>query len=123
MIKKKKVLVVDDSKLILKMITDELDTRGFEVVTVPDGVQALKKTKESKPDIIILDLILPGLSGEQVCKEIRRDEGSCDIPVIMLTAKNTDADKIIGRVIGADCYIPKPFKMDDLLKEITRLIK
>jgi two-component system alkaline phosphatase synthesis response regulator PhoP len=123
MIKKKRVLVIDDSKLILKIISDELENRGFEVIAVTDGAQGLKKTKESKPDIIILDLILPELSGEQVCKEIRRDEGSSGIPVIMLTAKNTDADKIIGRVIGADCYIPKPFAMDNLLNEITRLIK
>ena len=121
--KTKKALVVDDSKLILQMIADELAARGFDVVAVSDGVEALKKTKESKPDIIILDLILPGLSGEQVCREIKRDEGSCDIPVIMLTAKNTDTDKIIGRVIGADCYIPKPFEMPNLLNEIDRLIK
>lgn len=121
--KTKKALVIDDSKLILQMITDELAARGFDVVAVSDGVEALKKAKEYKPDIIILDLILPGLSGEQVCREIRRDEGSCDIPVIMLTAKNTDTDKIIGRVIGADCYIPKPFEMPRLIDEIARLIK
>jgi DNA-binding response OmpR family regulator len=123
MIKKKRVLVIDDSRLILKIISDELENRGFEVIAVADGAQGLKITKDSRPDIIILDLILPGLSGEQVCKEIRRDEESSGIPVIMLTAKNTDADKIIGRVIGADCYIPKPFAMDNLLNEITRLIK
>ncbi|MCK9594546.1 MAG: response regulator [Candidatus Omnitrophica bacterium] len=123
MINKKKVLVIDDSKLILTMIADELEMRGFEFIAVSDGAQGLKKVKESKPDIIILDLILPGLSGEEVCREIRRDERTFDIPVIMLTAKNTDADKIIGKVIGADCYIPKPFEMDNLLKEITRLIK
>jgi len=123
MIKKKKVLVIDDSRLILKIISDELENRGFEVIAAADGVQGLKITKDSRPDIIILDLILPGLSGEQVCKEIRRGEESSGIPVIMLTAKDTDADKIIGRVIGADCYIPKPFAMDNLLNEITRLIK
>lgn len=115
--------MIDDSRLILKIISDELENRGFEVIAAADGVQGLKITKDSRPDIIILDLILPGLSGEQVCKEIRRGEESSGIPVIMLTAKDTDADKIIGRVIGADCYIPKPFAMDNLLNEITRLIK
>ena len=123
MVNKKKILVIEDSRLILKIIADELESRGFEVVAVTDGAQGLKETKEARPDLIILDLILPGLSGEQVCKEIRRDEASFDIPVIMLTAKNTEADKIIGRVIGADCYIPKPFEMGNLLNEIARLIK
>jgi len=123
MIKKKKVLVIEDSKLVLQIITDELEDHGFDVIAVTDGAQGLKKTKESKPDLIILDLILPELSGEQVCREIRKDEEFFDTPVIMLTAKNTDADKIIGRVIGADCYIPKPFEISNLLNEITRLIK
>jgi orotate phosphoribosyltransferase len=83
----------------------------------------LNKARKEKPDIVVLDLMLPGRCGEEACKEIRKDDAIGSTPVIMLTAKSTDVDAIIGKVIGADAYIIKPFDVNKLLAEVNRLVK
>jgi DNA-binding response OmpR family regulator len=119
---KKKILIIEDSKLLSTILEAKFKEKEFEVFISFNGEDGLEKAKQTRPDIIILDLILPKLSGEYVCKQIRNDEQLKDTPIIMLTAKDSDVDKVIGRVIGADTYLPKPFDMDALLKEIDRLV-
>jgi len=119
---KKKVLIIEDSAFISRILESRFIKEGFEVSVCPDGESGLMAAKSKKPDLIILDLILPKLSGETVCKEIRKDEALKAVPVVMLTAKNSEADKIIGRVIGADKYLQKPFDADKLFKEVRELI-
>lgn len=122
MVNKKKVLIVEDSNLICAILEGGLREKGFEVVICHDGQCGLRVAQEENPDIIILDLILPQLPGEEVCRHIKRDPKTENIPVIMLTAKNAEADRVIGRVLGADAYIGKPFKIEDLLVQIQSLI-
>ena len=100
-----------------------LERLGYDVIVAKDGQEGLTKAKEEKVDLIILDLMLPKLPGEVVCKQIRKDEQAGGIPIIMLTGKDRDADEVIGRVIGADSYIVKPFEFSVLIAEITKLIK
>jgi DNA-binding response OmpR family regulator len=118
----KKILIIEDSKLLSTMLEARFREKEFEVLVSSDGADGLQKAKEKSPDIIILDLILPKLSGEYVCKEIRNDQRLKQTRIIMVTTKDNDADRIIGKVIGADIYLPKPLDMDKLLQEIERLI-
>jgi DNA-binding response OmpR family regulator len=119
---KKKILIIEDSKLLSTMLEARFREKEFEVLVSSDGEEGLEQAKEKRPDIIILDLILPKLSGEYVCKEVRNDQRLKQTRIIMVTTKDNDADRIIGRVIGADSYLPKPLDMDKLLQEIERLI-
>ena len=119
---KKKVLIIDDSRFAVAFVRPRLEQMGFEVIAAGEGGLGLRLAKEERPDLVILDLVLPGMSGEHVCKEIRRDESIQKTPIIMLTAKSTDVDKVIGRVIGADEYIAKPFDLDELAAVVQRVI-
>ncbi len=115
-----KVLVVDDEKLIVKGIRFSLEQDGMEVDCAYDGESALQMAKENEYDIVLLDVMLPGLSGFEVCQGIREFS---DVPVIMLTAKGDDMDKILGLDYGADDYITKPFNILEVkarIKAITR---
>lgn len=120
---KKKILLIEDDKDISRTIKLYLEGEGFEVVTVFDGKEGLQKAKTIGEDILILDLMLPGLPGEEICRELRNDEKYAALPIIMLTAKGTDAEWVRGMVIGANYYITKPFEMDDLLATIHLLLK
>lgn len=120
---KKKILIVEDETSISVALEYRFKKFGFEVILAEDGEDGLSKARSEKPDIIILDLILPKLTGESVCKEIRKDDNIAKTPIIMLTAKDSDTDRIIGRVIGADCYITKPFDLERLRKEVDKLLK
>ena len=104
----KRVLVVDDEKLIVKGIRFSLEHEEFEVECAYDGEEALEKVKEKPFDIILLDVMLPKLTGFEVCQQIREFS---DVPIIMLTAKGDDMDKILGLEYGADDYITKPFNI------------
>ena len=120
---KKKILIVEDDESISKFLSYRLSRLEFEVALAKDGEEGLEKAKEI-PDLIILDLMLPKFSGEEVCKAIREnedDERFANIPIIMLTAKTSDVDRIVGKVIGANTYMTKPFRADELVKEIRRL--
>jgi DNA-binding response OmpR family regulator len=113
------VLLIEDEPAIAKPIRYALQEEGYDVALAVSGEEGLEKAKKHNPDIIILDLMLPGLPGEQVCKEIRKSENISGVPVIILTAKDTDVDKVICQVIGANCYITKPFNMGELLAKIA----
>ena len=122
MFKKRKILIVEDDRDICRTTELYLSSLGLDILTAFDGKEGLEKAKTSRPDLIILDLGLPYLPGEEVCRELRKEEGSRHIPIIMVTAKNTDVDRVIGRVIGADYYITKPFDLNLLAEKIKILL-
>ncbi|MBJ8349567.1 response regulator YycF [Streptococcus zalophi] len=111
----KKILVVDDEKPISDIIKFNLTKEGYDVVTAFDGREALEKFHEEKPDLLILDLMLPELDGLEVAKEVRK---TSHLPIIMLSAKDSEFDKVIGLEIGADDYVTKPFSNRELLARI-----
>lgn len=116
----RKVLVVDDEKLIVKGIRFSLEQDGYEVDAAYDGEEALEKAKKTEYDIILLDLMLPKLSGLEVCQQIREFS---NVPVIMLTAKGEDMDKIMGLEYGADDYITKPFNILEVKARIKAILR
>ena len=101
----KKVLIVDDEENIVELLKFNMELKGYEVEYAYDGEEALKKAKDIKPALILLDLMLPIMDGTKVCSKIREDEELKDTPIIMLTAKNMEKDKIYGLELGADDYI------------------
>jgi pilus assembly protein CpaE len=117
-----RVLVVDDTKLITKMIHDKLVVNGYEVAEAYDGPDALKRIKSFAPDLIILDVMLPGMDGYQVARAIRQDPQNIHTPIIMLTAKSGIAEKIAGFEAGADDYLTKPFDPTELELRARALI-
>lgn len=116
----KRVLVVDDEKLIVKGIRFSLEQDGMEVVCAYDGEEALEAAKNQEFDIILLDVMLPGLSGFEVCQQIREFS---DVPIVMLTAKGEDMDKILGLEYGADDYITKPFNILEVKARIKAIMR
>lgn len=117
---KSKILVVDDEKKIVTLVRAYLEHDGYQVVEAYDGKQALAVFQREKPDLIILDIMLPELDGIEVCRQIRR---SSDVPIIMLTAKDEDTDKIVGLELGADDYITKPFSPRELMARIKAIFR
>ncbi|RKD26550.1 two-component system, OmpR family, alkaline phosphatase synthesis response regulator PhoP [Caminicella sporogenes DSM 14501] len=118
----KRILVVDDEHHILELIQFNLEVNGFDVLTCDNGEDAVKISKEEEIDLIILDLMLPGINGIEVCKMIREKYHS-DVPIIMLTAKGEERDKIQGLEIGADDYITKPFSIGELIARIKAVLR
>ena len=119
---KNKILIVDDEADFLKVFKLNLEANGYDVVTAIDGEEALRKVKSENPDAIVLDIMLPKLNGEEVCRNIRNDPVFNKIPIIMLTAKVTDVDRVVGRVIGADIYITKPSDFKQLNSAIKKVL-
>ena len=111
-----KILIVDDEEHILELLKFNLENAGYKVTTSTNGIDALKKAKNDLPNLVLLDLMLPGLDGYDVCKEIRKDPNAQNIPIIMTTAKSEELDKILGLELGADDYITKPFSIRELLE-------
>lgn len=118
-----KILIVDDEKDIVLILQERLLMAGYEVVTASDGVSGLKAAKESKPDLIVLDLMLPKMDGYTVCNLLKKDIEYSKIPIIMLTARAGEADRVKGLQSGADLFITKPFDQKSLLDKIAELIK
>lgn len=120
---KKKILLIEDEQDIVVTMEYMLKEKGYEVCAAYDGEEGLRKAIQCRPDLIILDLKLPKLPGEEVCRRIRkREDAAANTPIIMVTAKDLDVDRVIGRVIGANYYITKPFEMDNLLNKIKSLL-
>jgi len=115
-----KILLVDDEPLILEVLEAYFQKEGWEIVNAINGIEALKKVNEQKPSIIILDLMLPDISGEEVCRLIRKDS---DVPIIMLTAKSSEEDLINGIVLGADDYVKKPFSPREVVIRAQALLR
>ncbi|WP_427338512.1 response regulator [Caloranaerobacter sp. DY30410] len=119
----KKILIVDDEEHIIELIRFNLETNGYHVITANDGNEALKKIKEERPNLVILDLMLPSIDGIEICKILRKDKETEKLPIIMLTAKSEEIDMILGLEIGADDYITKPFSVRELLARIKAVLR
>ena len=115
-----KVLLVDDDPSIIEVLKLYFEKEGYQVVTCMQGDKAFAVFNTSKPDIIILDLMLPGTDGNDICREIRK---TSDVPIIMLTARTDTLDKIIGLELGADDYIPKPFEPKEVLARVKAVLR
>jgi DNA-binding response OmpR family regulator len=114
------ILVVDDEPKIVRLARDYLEKNGFRVVTAADGLSALAMARREHPDLIVLDLLLPGMDGREVCRVLRRES---DVPIIMLTALSEESDQIAGLEIGADDYIVKPFSPRALVARVRALLR
>jgi len=117
---KQKILIVDDEASIQELIRFNLEQSGFDTETASDGLEALEKFESYKPDLIVLDLMLPGKDGYDVCKDIRR---TSNVPIIMLTAKETELERVLGLELGADDYITKPFSPLELVARIKAVLR
>ena len=118
-----KIYIVEDEPDIRETLKYNFSNEGFEVFTAPDGEEALSNIKKVLPDVLILDLMLPGLSGLDVCKSIRADDDIKDMSIIMLTAKGEEIDRVIGFELGADDYVTKPFSVRELILRVKVLLK
>ena len=115
-----KILIVDDERNIVELIRLYMEKEGFETICAYTGDEALSSFRDEKPDLIILDLMLPGIDGWQVCREIRKTSA---VPIIMLTAKSETFDKVLGLELGADDYITKPFETKELLARVKAVLR
>ncbi|MBI3169267.1 MAG: response regulator transcription factor, partial [Chloroflexi bacterium] len=116
----KKILLVDDEPEILEISRDYLKASSFDVVTANDGVQGLAAARREKPDLIVMDLMMPEMDGLDLCREIRRES---NVPIIMLTARVEETDKLVGLEIGADDYITKPFSPRELVARVKVVLR
>jgi phosphate regulon transcriptional regulator PhoB len=118
-----KILVVDDEPDAVELVEFNLEQAGFAVITAPDGTEALNKARTNAPELIVLDLMLPEIGGLEVCKMLRRDPATATIPIIMLTARAAEIDRVLGLELGADDYITKPFSPRELVLRIKKLLQ
>lgn len=120
---KQKILVVDDELDVTELLEFNLKAAGYDVQSAEDGPTALKKARDIQPDLIVLDVMLPEMQGTDVCKELRRDPVTSAIPIIMLTAKAAEIDRVLGLELGADDYVTKPFSPRELVLRIRGLLR
>ena len=116
----KRILVVDDDVKTVELVKLYLNRDGYKVLTAYDGVEALRLARESQPDLIVLDLMLPGIDGLEVCRTLRAES---DVPIIMLTARTTEQDKLTGLDLGADDYVTKPFSPRELAARVRTVLR
>jgi two-component system alkaline phosphatase synthesis response regulator PhoP len=114
------ILVVDDEARIVKLVRDYLERAGFQVLAAHDGQTALQVARRDRPDLVVLDLMLPGLDGLDVCRRLRQESG---VPIIMLTARVEEADRVVGLELGADDYVTKPFSPRELVARVRATLR
>ena len=119
----KKILIVEDEQDILQLVKHYLEKEGFRPVTAMNGLDALKRVKEDKPDLVVLDLMLPHMDGLEVCKRLRAVPDTSMLPIIMLTAKAEESDTIVGLELGGDDYVTKPFSPRALVARVKALLR
>ena len=117
----KKILIVDDEKDIVETIRFVLEAKGYSCITAFDGEKGLKKAKDNNPDLIILDVMMPNINGFKICRLLKFDAKYKNIPILMLTARSQQEDKMIGEETGADLYMTKPFDIEELVKNAESL--
>ena len=120
---RKKVLIVDDEKDIVDLVAYNLSRNGYETITAHDGNDALESAAKNAPDLIILDLMLPGIDGTEVARRLKADPRTTNIPIVMLTAKGEETDVVVGLTLGADDYVTKPFSMKVLLARVGSVLR
>lgn len=118
-----KILIVDDEEHIVELIKFNLENVDYQVITSYDGESAIDLVKKESPDLVILDLMLPGMNGIDVCREIKEDKETSNTAIIMLTARSSETDKITGLEIGADDYITKPFSIKELIARVKAVLR
>ncbi|MCK4307335.1 response regulator transcription factor [candidate division WOR-3 bacterium] len=116
-----KILIIEDEIDMVRGLKDNLEYEGYKVISAGDGLEGIARTQKEKPDLIILDIMLPKMNGFDVCKELRAKK--INIPVLMLTAKGEEVDKVLGLEIGADDYVTKPFSVRELLARVKALLR
>ncbi len=119
---KTKILLVDDEPSIVKMVGKRLEVEGFEVLIAVDGQDGLTKARAESPDLIVLDLMLPQLNGYEVCTMLKQDTRYQHIPIVLFTAKAQDKDEKLGMECGANAYVRKPFRAQELMEKIRSLL-
>ena len=119
---KPKILIVEDDPDISELIHFNLEKAGYQTVRAEDGEQALRLTQKHQPDLILLDLLLPGLNGLEVCRRLKRDPAVQHIPIMMVTAKGDEMDRVVGLELGADDYVVKPFSIREIILRIQKLL-
>lgn len=120
---KQHVVVVEDEQDISELIRFNLEQEGFSVSTVTDGERALEEVKRSRPALVLLDLMLPGMPGIEVCRRLRSDVSTARLPIIIVTAKATETDRVLGLEMGADDYLVKPFSIRELVARVRAVIR
>lgn len=119
----KRILIIEDDRDIVELVRYNLAKEGFQVVSAVDGAAGLAALKKSTPDLLLLDLMLPKMSGLDVCREIRREESLNRLPILMLTARGDEADRVVGLEMGADDYVTKPFSPRELVARVKALLR
>ncbi|MCE9609341.1 MAG: response regulator [Chthoniobacter sp.] len=119
----KKILVADDEPDVLHLVSTNLKNAGFNVIKAEDGLRALTQARETQPALIVLDLMLPEMSGLEVCKVLKKEPATAQIPIIMLTAKAEEVDRIVGLELGADDYLTKPFSPRELVLRVKSVMR
>jgi DNA-binding response OmpR family regulator len=120
---KSKILVVDDEPDALQLLQFNLKNAGFKVVTAKSGEDALAKARSQHPNLIVLDIMLPGVDGLEICKMLKNDHRTAAIPIVMVTARTTELDRVLGFELGADDYVTKPFSPRELVLRVSRLLR
>jgi two-component system alkaline phosphatase synthesis response regulator PhoP len=116
-----KILVVEDEPNMVAGLRDNFEFEGYQVITAGDGIEGLRKALEESPDLVVLDVMMPRMSGLEVCKQLRAQRAS--IPIIMLTARGQEVDKVVGLELGADDYVTKPFSIRELLARVKAILR
>jgi phosphate regulon transcriptional regulator PhoB len=119
----RRILIIEDDKDIVELVRYNLEQEDFRVLSASDGLGGLAQVKKAPPDLVILDLMLPGLPGLELCKEIRRDSKMARLPILMLTARGEEADRVVGLELGADDYVTKPFSPRELVARVKALLR
>ncbi len=119
----RKILVVDDEQILVDTIAYNLQQAGYQVITAADGASALEAARRDTPDLVILDIMLPEMDGLEVCRLLRRENNTATTPIMMLTAKGDEIDKVVGLEVGADDYVTKPFGRRELLARVRALLR
>ncbi len=118
-----KILIVEDEADILNLLEYHLRSAGYEIFSTASGMEALQMARHHQPDLVLLDLMLPGLDGFEVCRELKRDRVTSEMAVIMLTAKGEEVDKVVGLELGADDYVTKPFSPRELVLRVKAVLR
>lgn len=119
----KRVLLIEDDKDIVELVRYNLDKEGFQCASASDGATGLAQVRKAPPDLLILDLMLPKVAGLEICKEVRKDASLNRLPILILTAKGEEADRVVGLELGADDYVTKPFSPRELVARIKALLR
>jgi two-component system, OmpR family, alkaline phosphatase synthesis response regulator PhoP len=119
----KKILIIEDERDVVKLLRYNLEKEGFRVSSATDGSLALAEIRREEPDLVVLDLMLPGMDGLEICRQLRRHDKYAGLPILMLTARSEEADRVVGLELGADDYVTKPFSMRELVARVRALLR